>query len=166
MNNNIKAIFQERYDEYLKFRDCGEFFGAISNLSEIHNCIIHGQLDYSLCREWKEKLEGIPLSEEIIRSVKASIDEKYLRIQRIMSIGDIFNDDEFLLILTFRVQIELVVDFLGGKKADINGVDISRLDYEIEEIIESKKNRKAFNSALSQMRKNWGLPITNKWFSS
>jgi hypothetical protein len=82
---------------------------------------------------------------------------------RIVAIGSSFDEDELLLVLTLRVQIELVKDVLEIFSVDSVAMDLGGIDAELREIAGSRSNRAAFSRALASMRRNSGIAIDDIW---
>ena len=52
------------------------------------------------------------IGNQYIFSIKDSFNVKYETINRIISIGSNFNDDEFVLVITYLIELDLVKVFL------------------------------------------------------
>lgn len=89
------------------------------------------------------------------------------RIRRVASIGQRYDPDEILLVLTLRIQLELLDQLLREFVADCIGTLPENLvqgaDDELSHLLGRRDLRTVVSSARKQIRKNWGAPITSAW---
>lgn len=163
MSIELEKKLNEKFQDYLHFLHGGSAYSAIQKLGEIFNCL--PMLSRSKQMEWIEQLRNERLSEATIDSVKSKIENDIKSIERIVSVGSKFIVEEFVLILTSRIQIELVLDLLQELGFDEIKVESDEIDDKITRISQVKENKEAFKDAISLLKKNWGVPITSKWFN-
>jgi hypothetical protein len=159
LNNKIKKEF-ERFQD---FWQSNEWWGAILILSSIYNCISSVLTPMKLKNIWLPKIMKPFLSDEIIESLNNTYAKKYQRIERIISIGDRFNDDEFLLIFTCHAELCLIKEYLEAREVNCIHLNLFQIEEKAKSFGKIKVNQKDYNKALSQIQKNWGLPVATVW---
>jgi hypothetical protein len=85
------------------------------------------------------------------------------RALRVLSIGTKFSWDELVLVLTMRIELELASSVMALFGIDTTAFDLGTLDAELREVGSLKENRVRFASALATIRRNWGVPILDRW---
>ncbi len=159
MQSDLGKELSERFIEYQHFRNEGAYHAALKRLAEISHCI--PQLDRPERSKWAERLRKEALTEEIIRAVKDGMEEDAQRIRRIFSHGSVWNDEEILLVLTIRIQIDLALAFLNERAVVTVATD--DIDEQMVHISKTSQNRRSFEVAIKLINANWGLPIRSKW---
>lgn len=91
-------------------------------------------------------------SEILIISVEAKKD--YNRFKHIVSIGDTWNDDEILLLMSIRTNLELLKNYFEFSNLEFPNLDLTALDESLAALRDSKLNKKDYYFALSLMDKN------------
>jgi hypothetical protein len=81
----------------------------------------------------------------------------------VLSIGTKFSWDELVLVLTMRIELELASSVMALFGIDTTAFDLGTLDAELREVGSLKENRVRFASALATIRRNWGVPILDRW---
>ena len=157
----IKRL-KEKFNQFEAFWEGKEWWGAIKSLSYLYNCIDTQINSIQIRKDWMDKLVKPTFTKEICDNVENGYLKMYRQITKILSVGDRFNDDEFLLLMTYHTTLSLVLEYLNlnGVKCPI--VDLKGVEREIIEFGKLKKNRNDFNSSISQMRKN-GIPVNIIW---
>lgn len=115
--------------------------------------------------ELQNKDKSLEFSDVILKSITTELISKFDRLKRIISIGEKYNDDEFLLLITYHTEIGVVVDFLSSKGIKLPVVDLKTLSKEILTAGKIEGNQKYFQSALSQFRKNSPFPVDALWLN-
>lgn len=117
-------------------------------------------------RQWYEsKLSSVSLDSVAKEHLQEGILSQYAKISRIMSVGDKWNEDELLLLITIKVQIDLLLEFLASRGVRFESSEESKISIAISEIASSPSNVKTFKRAALLARRNWGVPIRHKLFS-
>ena len=109
------------------------------------------------------RLDAEHLTDAVLRQVIADFKKNFKRIKTILSVGEIWNEDEILLILTLRIGLELISDFLDAQGHFQVKVSFKEIDAMIEEATDAVQNRHNYDLAVQLVRQNCGLPIRNKW---
>lgn len=92
-----------------------------------------------------------------IESIKEKVTKDYERALRIMSIGNQWNEDEFLLLLTIRINLEIVrtmFDLMGIEF----GWNMRLFDEDLQDISKSKMNDNDYTLAKNLLLRNNKLP--------
>lgn len=97
------------------------------------------------------------VSEDVLLRARAEAVQAVDRALHILSIGSTFDSHEIILVLTTRFEVELASPILNET------VDFRRLDDELRVLARSRENRKAFSTALRTIRRNWSVPIDDRW---
>jgi len=83
------------------------------------------------------------------------------RAKWIMNIGNKWNDDEILLIMSIRIDVEMLKEYFEFSNIDFPNFDLKSIDEDLESLKDSKLNKKDYYRALSLMDKN-GPKIAKK----
>lgn len=161
MASNVEKRLDENLREYKHLSQAREYYGAVIRLAEIFACL--PKLDKELNLIWMNILRNEQLPDEVIQAVEAGIEKNAQRIRRILSIGSEWNDDEILLVILTRIDIEMLLSFLKENYSREINIPLDDIDSKIEWLSKSKQNERAYKMAIAQMRKNWDLPIDSKW---
>jgi hypothetical protein len=62
-----------------------------------------------------------------------------------------------------RIELELASSVMALFGIDTTAFDLGTLDAELREVGSLKENRVRFASALATIRRNWGVPILDRW---
>ncbi|MCI0664319.1 MAG: hypothetical protein L0220_24945 [Acidobacteria bacterium] len=163
MSFNWEKSIEERMSEYTRLSEIGGeyYYNAIENLVEIHHCLPF--LDAKSRAKWRKRLKQIHLSEEPLKIVEHGVDSDIKYIERVLSIGTIWNDDEISYVLQRRILVDMVLEYFREAIGREILLDHSNADKLIISIAQSRKNKRSFEIAVRQIKKNWGLPIRSKW---
>ena len=161
MNYQIEEELQESFRFANELLKASAYHSALNYFAEIFHCL--PLLDNSTRRRWENNLRSQKLSVETLNAGFVGIEEQVRIIRRILSIGTVWNGDEILLVLTKRVQMELLLTFLTEFFSYDETVSLDDIDKRINSIAETKENKHTFEEAKRLMRKNWGLPINSEW---
>jgi hypothetical protein len=112
---------------------------------------------------WDDVFSSLNLTEDHLAKGESGIVRDVKYIEKIMSIGEEWNDDEILLVLQQRIFIDLFIAFYQERLARKISVDLTDADRQILCGARMQKNRQSYETAIRQMKKNWGLPINSKW---
>lgn len=91
------------------------------------------------------------------------------RVNRIVSIGDRYDDDEILLVLTIRIQLDLLMALFRDRAHRL--VYLLPLDLltDTDELLMGLLTRPEMRNRVRilcrQIQRNWGCPITSFWLS-
>jgi tellurite resistance protein len=105
----LSDALEERWAEYVRFREQNAHFSAFVRLGEIANCVRHAEASSKVRSRWKGILEEIDISTDVLRSIKVEALETIERLERILGIGDTCQYEEAMLVITFRVEIDMLV---------------------------------------------------------
>ncbi|HEX5888926.1 MAG TPA: hypothetical protein VFY61_09490, partial [Pyrinomonadaceae bacterium] len=87
------------------------------------------------------------------------------RTHRILSIGSVWTGEEIMLVMTLRIEIKLVSDFLGtGVAPELVG-RLKQIDEKLATLEKSKEHSGHFIWGLRQMKKHWMSDIEFVWRS-
>lgn len=85
------------------------------------------------------------------------------KARQILSIGVQFDGDEIMLVLTMRMQVQVAEGVAALFDMDLTGFACKELDEDLRALASSKGHRRAFASVLATMRRNWHIPIADRW---
>lgn len=158
----LERAFEEKFHAYERFMAGGSPFSAILFLGEIENCL--PLLEGPSRAKWVELVGRVSLSEDIVRQVRGELESTVETVRGILSYGSRWDYTELLLVLTHRIEIELVSEFLRRRdqlQPDEPAMD--DIDEAMLQIATSKANKTHHQLAVSLARRNWGLPIVSQW---
>jgi hypothetical protein len=156
----LEDVLKNRFAEYESFAQKGANSSAFTRLAEILNVVLNSELSKRMHYDFLKRVEDA--AKAIGKdAVHGDYEAKLLRLKKITSVGTDFNDDEVLLLLTLRVQLQVAAelyDHLGWESLGLSNPDI---DVTIKRIM--RTNEESSQTALALARKNWGLPLVTDW---
>lgn len=156
--------FEKRWWEYERLRDVGETYAALLRISELENCLEKVFSREGMYRDWRAAIRETHLSAREIARVRAGAKATANRLWKIVSTGTDFVYEELVLLLTLRVQLELVLEFLARRNITCIASDrVAPTDEEISAIASSRRHRAAFSDAQIAVARHWGLPLRARW---
>jgi hypothetical protein len=157
MRGRWKGVLERVVPEYERLSSSGAAFSALVRLGEVlavaDDAEIHGAR--AAVRRHATAAVVEPAASEAVGV--------HGRAVRVLSIGTKFTWDELVLVLTMRTELELasmVLDLFG---VDTSPLDLATLDAELREVASSTENRARFASALATIRRNWDVPVVDRW---
>ena len=73
--------------------------------------------------------------------------------------------EELVYILTLRIQIDLVIEAVEKVTNYVLQNEFHEIDKQIFEISKTDLNKTCFRESIDLIKKNWGMPLTNKLLS-
>ena len=131
----------------------------------IANCLGHAQVPPETRTRWTALLEEVSISHEALRSIQGEARKTIARIERIVGTGSQFVYEEVLLVITLRVELDLVSAYLAQRGLGALP-DVDRRDEEITSVFSTSAHSSISRSAQQTARRNWGLPLHSKWLGN
>jgi len=156
-------MLEERWTEYLRLYREGATYSSFVKLAEINHCL--GYAPQLLTQKWSATIQNVPITDDDVQSLRAGVAQKIQRLQRIVSAGTHFMFEETLLLVTMRVELELLSAFLVERGIVVT-MDVAALDDALQAIATSPVNARAFRSAQDAAKQNWGIPLHTRWLES
>ncbi len=150
------------WSEFERLWRLGERYSALLNVAEIHACL--EKLEPNLRREFESRCQSVQLTRDVLEAADAGIKRDERRILRVLSVGNLWNDDEFLLLITLKVQTDLLLAFLNARGKNLRSESDAKCLLAIKAAAESIENRNAYRQAVSLVRQNWRLPVPHELF--
>jgi hypothetical protein len=163
MKLNSEKIFNEYFQEYSEMLRAGDSYSAVSILARMLRSL--QTLPTDKMSEWKERILGEAISQESLEAAVAGVRRDVSRLNKILSTGSKYNDDECVLILTLRNQIEAVQLFLQERYSYHMDIVLTDIDEAIRLIAKSEENRHSFAKAINQIIENGRLSFDGKLLS-
>lgn len=113
----------------------------------------------------REFIRGLVDAESADAAVRDAV-TKRKRAEHVLSIGSSFNQDEMVLLLTLRTEIELIARVLRLFGKDVTALRLDAIDARLSEAALDSGNRSALRSALASLRRNWKVPVVDVWTRS
>jgi hypothetical protein len=165
LSTDLASAIEERWADYLRLCREGASYSAGVRLGEIANCLRFAHLAPELASKWSRVLEGVTLSSDMLQSVRNEAARRIERLDRMLGGGSPVTYEEMLLLITMRVQLEVLLAYLAERGiGDLP--DFGSLDEDFSAAVSSPKNSAAYLTAQQSARKNWGLPLRSKWLGS
>lgn len=159
---DLEAQLDERFEWYLSLQQTGVHYSALKRIAEIFNCL--PKLAGEQQKRWIERVSREMLLHDVVKATEDGIENDAQRIRRILSFGTKWNSDELLLVVQLKIEIEMVIALLNHYSQTVVSIaSYKDIDEDIVEIANSKENARAFDMAVSLMRRNWGLPLSSRW---
>jgi hypothetical protein len=158
LSNDLSNQLSSQLAEAESFISRRAFYPAFVRIANVHASLEHlNKPTRELFLKWCLKT---PLNRETLEAIEAGIKKDIKQVERILAVGKSWIYEEWVVILTSIVQIDLLCDFLAVRGIK-SGLMPGSLRSEIESLRKSKFNKEPFESALSSIRKNWGLPVNH-----
>jgi hypothetical protein len=148
----------EFLSEAVRLRDAGARYSSVARLGAILNVV--SRLEGPVSERWMRELHAHASPDQ--DTIFDAMERNKSRLLRILSIGGVWNEDEIALMLTIRIELDLVhsVVSLWGKQAPL---DLSDADVALTRARCSAGNVNRFRSVEESVQRNWGLPIASRW---
>lgn len=154
-----RSLFCE-YDERVAV---GAHLAAVVKLGEILRLHQNNHQGGSVQIHELERQIRACVQPEVLQKAEVEAADAWIRAMRILSVGAEFTWEELVLVLTLRIELELVSMVMALFGMEAKARDLSAIDFELREVARSSANRRSFSSALQTIRKNWGIPIDDPW---
>lgn len=161
MSEDLERLLDDKYDQYLSFGRGAPIYPAIRILAEVFRCV--SKLDASRQKVWRDRIDAEELDDDALAAISAELDRQIFRVRRLLSIGDVWIFEEIVLLLTLRIEIELVIDFLLARGYISQCPDLKGVDTKLYKISREKSNKQAYAESRRAIRSNWGLPISSQF---
>lgn len=159
----ILTNIQNEFDIFQDFWSSKEWWAAVVILSYIYNCIQSMTDLPEVKKNWLQKIMEPEINKLIVDTINHEYIRTALKIRKILSAGNRYNDDEFLLLMSEHEELSLIKDYLAERNIKCPDIDLDNIEDEIKSIGKMKINHSEYNLALSQYRKNQPLPIVTCW---
>ncbi|MBO0799548.1 MAG: hypothetical protein J2P31_12070, partial [Blastocatellia bacterium] len=146
MQLDSETTFKECFQEYSEMLREGDFYSAFSILARMLRSL--PILPDNKKSEWMDRIHGEAISKQSIEAILAGVRRDIYRLNKILSVEGEYNDDECVLILTLRNQIEAIRFFLQERGAYYLDVDLAEIDQKINLIATSEENKHIFKMAI------------------
>lgn len=160
MKRPAKVTSASKLAEYERWLEEGATTTAIVTLGEALRCE-EGEARAQLVATMRSRVPATALAEAGVDAT-----DYWRRSMRIMSIGTEWDEDELLLVLTFRMNMEAILDVLKEFGIEAESIDLGQVDAELRRIATTKENRRAYARAISMLRKNSDWPRLEEWLAS
>jgi hypothetical protein len=148
------------WNDYVRLSSIGEHYAALLRTAEIYGCRAHLDL------KTVSKYTSIVIDPSVLPSVQEEIERHEQKIIRVLSVGDTWNVEELLWVITLKIQIDMLLAFLAMKGYKVSSRQTETSLKAIREVGLSSRNRQAYDEATKLIRKNWGLPIEHELLAS
>lgn len=165
MSRNVIDELESRWEAYLKFYREGAIYSAFVRLSEIANCLQHGDVSSNVIAKWSEALRRVEPTHDDLSTIGREARHQIARIRQMLNAGVDLTYEEVLLAITVRTELDLLSGFLGDRGVVIDA-EVGSLDEDLDEVARARRSLVVFRSAQKAAKKNWGLPLRSKWLSS
>jgi hypothetical protein len=159
-----KIDLEVQWELHTRFNKPGLFFSSLVHLSDLYHYYKYFERNIPL-----EKILAFkqPITEKMLSEIKTGSIKVYEKTKRIISIGTFWLDDEWLLMFTYRFELEFIKDFLLDKGLLFPDLDLHGLCEEMKAASKvGKKNKQQFQSAVNAITKNSSLPFLDIWFEA
>jgi hypothetical protein len=165
VTEDIEPVLAERWADYQRLTAAGAAYSALVRLAEMDNVLDHQDGHDPVVRKWKRTVGEVQIPNAMRGGAVAEAMKDVSRVQRILSIGTTFIYEELLLVITIRVQLELLSQFLA-QRGEAPDFHLSAIDDEMRRVAGYHENASAFRSAQTAAKRNWGAPIQASWIES
>ena len=159
--HTVGTELSRRVEEFERFRDGGEIYSAIARLAEIFHSL--QSLSTGEASRWRQTVKHALASAGRVDAVPRRVRSNAKRVRRLLAVGTSFGDEEVVLLLTLRIEGDLVEEFLRQWQGSGSGVRWDDIDTNVVALAKSVRHRRLFRRSQEQVRRNWGIPLHSKW---
>jgi hypothetical protein len=159
-----KIDLEVQWNLYINFYDKAIYATAYEYIGRIYH--YYKYFNQQIPQEMQETFLQ-PISKQTYEKIYKNMRNYYEKSKRIISIGEFWLDDEWLLMFTYRFELEFMKDFLLDKGLSFPELDLHGLCEEMKAAsLVGKKNKQQFQSAVNAITKNTSLPFLDIWFEA
>ena len=162
MATQLNEALEQTFQEFQEFEKQEEYGSSFERLAEIYNVLENQELPKKVKFTWMEKVNSALASFGCFEDVEARVKSNVDRVNRIFSVGESFDEDEILLILTLMIEVDLGLALFGHLKCYPISLDYESLNSKLNEIESSNVNKNDFLLAVQMIKKNSLLPIVSR----
>lgn len=156
-----KQVCEVLATEYDRLTNEGEVYGAWLRLAEIvHRCTFESVDRNEPRLRWA--LDE-PISTSILETLRNRANAEVNRIQRMLSAPGSYEVEEIVLVLTSRLQLELLARYMARRSLSLGDCGLNEVDLDIRSAFQSTDNRAKYQTALALLERNWSLGIELPW---
>lgn len=149
------------YSEFVESDGTSGTFESFVRLGEVWNCVQNSELTTHTRENWISRIVEAGSRISSPETLQAELDERIRGLERIVSIGTEFIFEEIVVIISERIQIDLILK-LPSKVVETDRALLKRIDSEIATLSSAPKNQAALRSAKNRVRKSWSSPINHQ----
>ena len=161
MHRPSSDYWEGLYSEFLHFAEESTAFRSAVKLGELWNHLQYSTLPQSAKERWKLNVDEGRSYIAAPESLQPELAERLDKLQRIVGTGTKFVYEEIVVIISQRVQIDLVLD-LPSIRLEVDLSMLESIDDDIKSLSASSLNHSAFEAAKVSVRKNWRIPIRHR----
>jgi len=164
MSLDLEERLNEKYSEYVLFKRGGSQYRAVQLLGEIYNCV--PKLDKKKQVKWLKCVRKERLDKHSFQEIIAKLERDIREIKRLLSIFDVWIVEEIVFIMTLKIQVDLVIAVFEEVGYEEINISLTNIDKKISQISRGETSKRPFAESIKLIRKNWGMPISNKWLNN
>lgn len=159
----VVARISEELRDAESFASQNAFYAAFLRFANVHSSlsVLTGKTKASFVG----RCMAVPLGGEILDAVNRGMAESIARVRRILAVGQSWMYEEWVLILTSLIQVDLVSSFLSARGLQPRSSS-DNLWAQICALSHRRSNRASFESASASLRRNWSLPVNHPFLLS
>lgn len=165
MRNGIESVLEELGTAYRRLKGRGAAGSALIKLGEIHNILRYTEVSDHVAQKWRQFARETPISDEMRDEAVADATKMLSQLKRILSTGTRFEPEELILVITLRLELEILHEFLveRGVAADFAP---DSADEEIVRVAPHPESAATFRASVSTTKRNWGVSRRSKWIKN
>jgi len=167
MRRDVTKLLQNEFDEFDDLFSDLEVASSFYQLARIY-CLIttDSKVTKRVSCQWLEKIKQSLTQYKDYSPIEQRLESNAERAIRVLSHGEIFNDDELLLVLTLLIEIEFDLMLLSETGVGLNyNLRLDDIHSDLDEIKNSSENKGAYFSALAMLQKNNQFFQYSRYFS-
>ncbi len=149
--------------EYEKSRNYYSTYGDRSNIFHVIKCF---DVPKDLEEKWMDYFSNLRLTSDMIDHISRKTQSSFDHAKRIISIGDYWLIEEWVLILSMRLDLETLKDLFAYKGAPFPSIDLNGLCEDMKIASQTPKNKRNFEYSVGLIKKNCALPFLDVWYES
>jgi hypothetical protein len=155
-------VLEKHFRSYQELLLEQAWYSAAVSLAEIFHA--SAALPAAQRAPWQSRIKE-ELSEKFLQEVRMGLEQNIQRIRRILSVGSEWTGEEILLLIQMRINIELLLDFLGNAVAVESLVHLKHIDDQLSTLEKSSNHADHFRWALRRMKRTAVFDIEYVWQS-
>lgn len=161
MTTNAQVYAEECLDIWRRTSSGNEHYAAVSNLAEAR--AISLWLPEETRSALTNAVDSCDLTTGLVHGARSGMVKETERVERILSIGTEWVDDEILLVISIRIQLEEIRTLLVSRGFSVDQEILDRCDTAFREVLMYPSVQAHCRSSIQLIEKNapWsaGLPL-------
>lgn len=159
VQHKVQAVF----NSYTELERTGDAYGAWTELAAIFALL--PTMDDEERAQWSERLRDLTLTPSSADAIRRGLATDKSRLAQVLAFGTTWLFEEYLQLVTLRIQIESTCELLAVFQDQNMDIDMHQIDERIKDSLEIEENRYNFEASLRAIQKNHWLPSQSRFLA-